>query len=467
MPTSAELNRTGSKFQVEGDKEGARLHYLAALSVDPNNWMALGNLGALTSEQENLDAAVVYAQKSVRLVPGDGRQYNNLGNILMRLNCFRESAEVLERAKEIAPDDPVTWQNLALLNYREGKFEAALEYMDAVLRMMPNSVQIKTDRGHVLLAMGRLQEGLAAYENRWYNLVHLPPWDLMLPEWKGEDLLYKHILFHSEQGFGDSFMTSRFARDLVSRGARVTMALPPSLVRLFRLQEWPGVEVISLDEVDNPSFRFDYHSPMYSALRWLGYSKEDIHPEPFLKNCLKPFDLGTGPDLKVGICWASGKWNAETAMRRTIDLRLFLPLAGVPGVKLWSLQKGEGEGDIERLGAEGLITDSTRLLRDWADTAALVENLDLIIAVDTAVAHLAGAMGKEVWMLSPYTRCWRWWDIASALEPGGRGDTGWPWYSSMKIFAQWGPHSWRQTMEQVVRSLEAKTTPDEFKVAAD
>jgi hypothetical protein len=424
--------------------------------------MALANLGALAADLGKLEAATAYAERAIRLVPGDGRQRNNLGNMLMRLNRFPEAGEVLEVAKQIAPDDPVTWQNLALLSYREGKLESALEYMETALRLSPNHRQMQCDRGHILLALGRLREGLVAYENRWYNLLHLEPWDLGVPEWKGEDLDQKHILFHSEQGFGDALMMSRFAWDLVSLGAQVTMALPPGLVRLFRLQEWPGVTVLGFTEIYDKTF--DFHSPMFSALRWLGYEKQDIHPAPYLKNHLPPLvvtpDLQSVPnsEFKVGICWASGKWNADTALRRTIDLRLFLPLASVPGVKLWSLQKGEGEGDIQTLGAEGLIQDTMRSCKDWADTAALVESLDLVIAVDTAVAHLAGAMGKEVWMLGPHTRCWRWWNT-------DRG-SGAPWYQNMTIFPQSNPGSWVATMEDVIANLMAKSAPA-LKEAAD
>ena len=450
------LNATGMMLDRDGDTEGARLHYIAALAIDQDYVPALANLGKALGDQGKLSAALAAAGRAVRLAPGETRIRNNLANLMMRANLHDAALAELTRLTEEAPEDPVTWHNLALLRYRMGAHAGALSHIDRALALMPASQGMRSDRAHMLMAMGRLAEGLEAYEARWYHLAHLKPWDHHWPEWHGEDLAGKTLLFHSEQGFGDAIMLARLAPGLAACGARVTMAVPAGLVRLLAMQEWPGVEVVDLDRFDEAGPSFDYHTPMFGALRWLGYERpEDIQSRAYVE-VLTGFPLSVLPDgwRNIGLCWASGKWNMDTALRRTIPLSLFLPLASIPGVRLWSLQKGdESEGDIERFGAAGLIGNVTPHFKDWADTAALVAQLDLVIAVDTAVAHLAGAMGKPVWMLSPYTRCWRWWGIDADRSAA---PCGWPWYENFRIFPQRSPGNWASTVVWLSHELETE-----------
>ena len=451
MPSAADLNTAGMMLLRDGDAEGARLHFLGALEIDRDFVPALANLGHSLADAGMLPAALAATGRAVRLAPGEAGTRNNLANMLMRANLHEAALAQCRRLVEDAPEDPVTWHNLALLRYRMGAYPDALAAIDRALALMPGSHGLASVRSLILLAMGRLGEGLAAYEERWHNLTHLSPWDYHWPEWQGEDLAGKTLLFHSEQGFGDAIMLARLVPELAERGARVTMALPPGLVRLFAMQEWPGVEVADLETFDRgiEPPQFDFHSPMFGALRWLGYARpEDIRLRAYVE-APTGFPLFVPPEGKrnIGICWASGKWNLDSALRRTIPLSLFLPLASIPGVRLWSLQKGDDEGDIDRIGADGLIGDLTHRFADWADTAAVVAQLDLVIAVDTAVAHLAGAMGKPVWMLSPFTRCWRWWGAADGTME--------PWYKG-RLFAQHAPGDWSGAMRDVLAAVEAE-----------
>jgi hypothetical protein len=281
-------------------------------------------------------------------------------------------------------------------------------------------------------------------------MPHLPPWDYHIPEWKGEEIRGKSILFHAEQGLGDSIMTSRFAGDLTDCGAKVTLCLPPELVALFAAQVWPGVSVMSMNDLNaNVAAGFDLQSPMYSAMRWLGIEKSSIDPSPYLvapRITTEPVSRGT---FNIGICWASGTRSRELDWRRRVaPLKHWLQLTEILGVRLYSLQKSPEATEIVDLGAEALITDFTRSFTSFAETAAFMEKLDLVVSVDTAMVHLAGALGKPCWMLSQFSHCWRWWEIALGSAR--------PWYDSVQIIQQTSPGDWAGQLIQVRERLRMR-----------
>jgi Flp pilus assembly protein TadD len=451
MPTADELNRLGADLYVRGDVEGARFHYLAALELDPGFLPAMSNMARALSHQDKLDAAVVYVRRLLSVAPASGSEWNNLGNLLMRLSRHDEAFEALEHAKRLSPDNPVTWYNFALLSHWVGKFRDALGYMDQVEALGNTSHQVENDRAHMELALGEdLGRALELYEARWWTMPHLPPWDYHIPEWKGEEIRGKSILFHAEQGLGDTIMTSRFAFDLANCGAKITLCLPPELVPLFEAQVWPDVSVMSMNDLTTDvAKRFDLQSPMYSAMRWLGIEKSDIRPSPYFtapRITTEPVSRGT---FNIGICWASGTRTRELDWRRRVaPLKHWLKLAEIPGVRLYSLQKSPEAAEIADLGAEALITDPTRSFTSFAETAAFMEKLDLVISVDTAMVHLAGALGKSCWMLSQFSHCWRWWEIALGSAR--------PWYDSVQIIRQNSPGDWEGQLAQVHERLRTR-----------
>lgn len=460
--TSADvLNRQGAELFLRGDLDGARLHYVAALQVDRNYLPALANLISVLNQQNRLAAAAVYCQQFLNTAPNDARHLNILGNLLMRLEKHDKAQPILLRASEVAPDDPAVWYNLSLLSHWTGKYEFALKYMDKVEALGASSPRSKNDRAHMELALGEnLNHALALYEARWHSMIHLLPWDFHIPEWQGQSLRDKTILLHGEQGYGDSIMTSRFARNLVDRGAKeVALCLPGSLCGLFEAQEWPNVSVLDIEKL-NPTLakRFDFQSPMYSAMRWLGIEQKDISPEPYLTAPLISVPSVEPGYFNVGIVWASGARGNELDWRRRIsNLELWLPLAEVPGVKLFSLQKGEEALEIQSLGAEALIVDHSEVLTDWSITAAFINKLDLVISVDTAVVHLAGALGKPCWMLSQFSRCWRWWQATF--------ESGRPWYDSVSIIRQERPGGWATQLKKAKIRLEFRDQSSQLRVA--
>jgi len=443
-----DLNRLGAEFRLNGDGEAARLHYLAALEAAPGHLPALANLASVLADDNKLDAAFAIYQLLVQQAPHDPGLWNDFGNVATRLHRYPEAIAALDRAAQLAPESVAVWHNRALAAHRMGDAEKALEYIDRVIALGNASHAVLNDKAHILLKSGRdLPKALEFYEARWHIMPHLPPWDFHIPEWQGEDLGGKTILIHGEQGYGDTIMTARFVRNLQIAGAAPTFGIPKALCRLF--EESFEVPCISIDSMDSEDLtgRFDFHSPLYSVMRWLEMDWELISSRPYLKPPQLVVPPVFGGAMNVGICWASGKRGGEMDWRRRhAPLDLWLRLASIPNIQLWSLQKDFAAEEIRELGVETLVRDRTATLGDWADTAAFVAKLDLVITVDTAIAHLAGALGKPVWMLSQYDNCWRWRDI--------RNGTGQPWYQSMCIYSQGIPGDWKGQLEEVEGDLQ-------------
>jgi tetratricopeptide (TPR) repeat protein len=459
MPSALDLTCTGIVLHQKGDKFGARLHYLAALREDPKCLPALQNLGQLANDANELDSALAFTHKILHQCPNDGAQWSNLGNLLMRAERYDEATMAMERAAALIPDVPATWHNYALLHLRKRNYESALECINRAWRMGVRGLTIQNDKAHVLLHLGRLNDALPLYEARWDRLNHLPPWDFHIPEWQGEDLTNKSLLVHAEQGFGDSIMWLRFAKSI--KCGRLTIGVPRCMESLAVEL---GLNVLAIEDMDDETMKdFDFQSPMYSALRWLGVERSHITGDRYIR--IFPERTSLDEKLRIGICWASGRRNSEHDWRgRYSDLGNWLELATVPGVELVSLQQGRDANDIAERRAEGLIDDTEiNLAKDWLATAKIIADLDLIVTVDTAVAHLAGAMGKPTWMLSQYTNCWRWWDIENG--------TGRPWYNSMRILRQPTPGDWKTLLKTCVdnlrqRGVEVEESPEARREAA-
>ncbi len=445
MLNAAELNNAGAAYALRGETEAARLSYLAALSLDPNNVYALANLGSYLSQNNNLAVAETLYNRLVVLDPLNGNHWSNLGNVLTRMDKFEPAHAAFERAKESISHNPALWHNQGLLFYRKQDFKGALRCFEQCEALGGSTLALQNDVSHALLALGNLPSALEAYEARWATLPHLLPWDFHIPEWHGEDLNGKRILLHVEQGYGDSIMTFRFVPSLVALGAEVVLAVPGDLIRLCNAQGWDCLDIFNLDE--SAVVGFDFHSPFYSTMRWLEIGLEDINPAPYL--AVPPVSVPTIPRdsvFNVGICWTSGRRGNNHDWRlRHAPLELWLPLMSDPNIQFWSLQKGSDSDAIQALGLDALVKDPTYAFDDWAATAAFIAQLDLVISVDTALVHLAGAIGRPCWMLSQFANCWRWWNIevGSAL----------PWYDSVDIIRQELPGDWKTQLEETAEAL--------------
>jgi tetratricopeptide (TPR) repeat protein len=411
-------NNLGNALMEMGRTSEATAAFLRALALHPDFPEACTNLsGALIDNGACLDAVLV-CRRAIMLQPGDAKAYNNLGNALRG----------------------------------EGKLEEAAKAFRDALRIAPKDAEIHYNASAVLLKLGRLPEGLAEFEwrkQKQRNLLCNNP--LPGPEWDGRALDGRTLLLYAEQGYGDVLQFVRYAPILAMQvKGTVLLRVYPPLVKL--LSGLPGIEAVL--STDDPLPDFDCHLPLMSLPFRLGTVLETIPATvPYLSSDSMQTQrwqdrLSGLAGYKVGLVWAGDPRLDERGphlmdQRRSLALTAFDEILGVPGVQWVSLQKGVAANQARELQRGTNFFDPMDEISDFADTAALVAGLDLVISVDTAVAHLAGALGKPVWILSRFDGCWRW------LEE--RTDS--PWYPSARIYRQaaWG--GWTSVLAQLAVDL--------------
>ncbi len=408
----------GVAFRKLGRSGDAEAHLRRALQLKPQYAEALNNLGAILLDERQLAEAESCLRSALEARPDYASAYNNLGNVLMARRCVAEAETAYARALEISPE------------YAEAHWNVALAH----------------------LLQGDFRNGWREYEWRLKRLDtrHLYP-GFSQPSWKGEDLEGKHILLYAEQGMGDTLQFVRFAPMVAARGGRVLVRCQPPLQRLLR--SMPGVEAVFAE--GDPLPHFDVQCPLLSLPYLFGVDAAEKIPadvpylgvEPALLEVWSN-KLAAGHHLKVGLVWAGAPRKDDPDaclidLRRSMSLSLLKPLLEVQGVDFYSLQKGEA--GLEATGCQGKLLDLMGEVKDFSDTAALISHLDVVISVDTAVAHLAGALAKPVWLLSRFDGCWRWMQE--------RDDS--PWYPTLRLFRQPQPVNWEPVVERVVEALKS------------
>ena len=386
--------------------DAAQAALIRALAIDEDSapGAALA-LGRLYLRRARFDEAIALLERERQRHPDDPGVLVSLGQALIGRRRLPEAKALLLRAAELAPDDPWPHLALALVLFFEGDWPAAF----------------------------------AQY--RWRRHLRgavptIPRHDRL---WQGEDLAGKTILLFSEQGAGDTIQFLRFAPSLVERGASVWINGSRALLPIIRAV--PGVTAFT-----GPTRkRFDFVSSLVDLAELLEATPQTLPPAdamiaPPQRDVLPPAPAGTR--LRVGICWSGNAAHANDGLR-SVDFAAFLPLLAQAGIELVSLQAGERAGDIAAAGAEGMVLDLGPRLGDYGDTAAAIAGLNLVISVDTSVAHLAAALGKPTWLLLPYLPDWRW---------GLDGDTT-PWYPAMRMFRQPEPNGWPTVFATVGRAL--------------
>ena len=407
------INNLGVIHFLQNDLDGAEALYLAALASHPAYPEALNNMGALRLVNGDFDDAILYCRRALALRQDYPEALNNLGNALKDARRFEEAITAYKESLRLDPDDADVHKNLAL----------------------------------ALLALGRFEEGWHAYEWRWKSkqLRHAFR-DFAKPEWQGEDGEGRTILIHAEQGLGDTLQFCRYAPFVKERGFHVLMEVPLPLKRI--IQSLDGVDKVVTKGDALP--HFDLHCPMmHLPLAFHTTARSIPGKLPYLKP--NPVDLTKWRDrvtglandaFKVGLVWAGNSrvhLNSTdliaTDRKRSLAPEVLAPLMDLTDVQFFSLQKeGSRAPDIFQL------IDWMEDCHDLADTAALIMNLDLVISVDTAVAHLAGALGKPVWLLNRFNSCWRWLV--------GRDNS--PWYPGiLRIFHQKEMGNWDDVIMRV------------------
>ena len=406
--------------------------YRACLTLAPGNTRLRRDFAAFLLDRDGAPEAADVLRGALDTAAGQ----HAMGLALTELGRFREAIPHFQCAAERDPVPSLAWANLGMVLKIEGRYDEALAAYHQAIARSPNDAAIRVNRMVALLQAGRWPEA-------WQG----GDWRLRLPGYHGlpenrllsnvEDVRGRTILLTHEEGFGDTIQFLRYAPLLAKRGATVLVSVPAALERLAR--HVPGI--VKVLPAGAPVPDYDYHCPMVSLPRAFGTTPETIPPGDYLRADTAPLP---GP-LRVGLVWAgqARPWlPGFTALdsRRSAGAKIFSPLAAVPNARFVGLQMGEAAAHPP----PGLcLTDPMPNVRDFADTAALLAGLDLVISVDTAVVHLAGAMGKPVFMLDRYDHCWRWFS--------GRADS--PWYPELTIFRQNQPGDWAAPMHRLVATV--------------
>jgi Flp pilus assembly protein TadD len=438
---AARMFNNAAGLHREGKLDDAIEAYGKSLLLNPKQPDVYNNMGVALRSQGKLEAAVACYRRSLVLKPNNSGVYSNMGNALRELGRLEVSMASHQQAVRLAPRSTEAYYNLGLVLRDLGQTEAALSCLDKALALNENHVDCQWDRALTLLEMGRLEEGFEAYESRWL-LDRSPPRTFDQPRWDGADLKGKTVLVHHEQGFGDMIQFARYLPMIKARGGQVVVEVQPELARLMGSVE--GVSKV-FNRGQTPP-KFDFWIPMMSLPHIFATSLDSIPAEvPYVG----PLDPGAvqlpsslGRIKRVGISWA-GRPTHRNDANRSAGFKHFIEIMGLPGMSVYSLQKGPAAADIKEFGCDALVTDLGERLRDFSDTAAVVSQLDLVITVDTALAHLAGAMGKAVWVAVPFSPDWRWM----------RGTDSSPWYPSMRLFRQKRHGAWAGVFGDIRRAL--------------
>ena len=445
---------TASFFLANVLRDAGRLQeaieaYNRVLSLQPRFAAACVNLGIVWSMLNRWDEAVAAFRRAVTLEPGVAELHYNVGNALECLCLWDEALEAHRRAVALGPDNARMRHHLGVALYNLGRLDEAMAAYRLALQMQPDLAMAHCDLAELLFLRGDLRQGWKEFEWRWRLVDRLHPRLTEQSQWDGSDPTGRRILLHVERaGHGDAIQYFRYAPLVAQRGASVIVQCQPQLVRLLRTLD--GVEqVIGSDQ---PPPEFDLHCFLFSLPRVMDTTLETIPAHiPYLRadpvqaeRWRNRLDADNDDRLKVGLVWAGGPKTANDRMR-SMPLAGLAPLADLKSLRFFSLQKGEPARQVLHPPAGLEITDWTAQLNDWADTAALLVNLDLLVSVETAVAHLAGALGKPAWVLLPTMPPARW-----LLH---RQDT--PWYPTMRLFRQVREGDWTEPIQQMVQALSA------------
>lgn len=434
----------GNILMRQGESEAAAEAYRKTLDIDPDFAQAHNGLGAVMLAQGQLDEAETAFRRALKLNPDHAETHNNLGNLLRAQGKFDAAVESFGHALARRPDMVEAHANLGNALKSRGDMEGAVASFRRALDIDPENAETHWNLAQVLLLQGRFREGWPEYDWRtkcsdFRSMI----WNVDGPKWDGGDLQGKTILLYAEQGLGDTLQFVRYARGIAAKGGEVVVKCPPALSRL--VQTAPGVARV-VSRIDR-SVPYDVQASLISLPHILGTEEETIPADvPYLHlpaGETPPLEQVEG--LKIGIGW-SGNPEHKNDKNRSIDLGLFAPLLDTEGCTFYSLQVGERRRDIVLNGMEGGLIDLGGDLNDFADTAAVMDQMDLIISVDTSIAHLAGALARPVWTLLPFVPDWRW-----MLE---RGDT--PWYPTMRLFRQQTPGDWPGVFSGVGNALHQR-----------
>jgi Flp pilus assembly protein TadD len=449
-PSDADaFNNLGAALADLRQLEEAITCYQTALLLRPEFGDAQYNLGNAFAELRRYDEADACYREALRLKPAFGSGFINRGNLCRRRGQLADAADCYREAIKLEPSSHLAWNNLGLTLADSGQFQDALAHYTEALRLVPDYPEAHRNQSLTLLLIGEWKRGWAEYEWRWRCPDLVPP-PIPKPLWDGSPLAGRRILLYAEQGFGDVIQFVRFAPYVRASGGVVTLAVAERMHRL--LSCCPGLDrLVSRDRIP---LDFDVHCPLLSLPRIFGISPANVPAViPYLRveapRVLRwKRKLDSVPGFKIGIAW-QGSTGYPNDRVRSIPLQFFARLAGVSGVQLVSLQKGFGTEQAQALEEPFPLIQLGGGLDEvdaFVDTAAVISQLDLVITCDSAIAHLAGALGLEAWVPLAFVPDWRW-----LL---GRDDT--PWYPTIRFFRQERLDDWDTPFARIADALRAR-----------
>jgi tetratricopeptide (TPR) repeat protein len=442
----------GVALAGQGREDDAIATFRTALAQNPNLPHAHFNLAGIYAARKQAEDAIRHFRATLRLEPHGAVTHHQLGVALIGLSRYEEALPHFREAVRLQPDFVEARHNIGVALAHTDKWDEAIAQFLDTLDRTPDNIESHYNVATTSLLLGRMERGWQEFEWRW-QLEGMRPYQrkFTAPQWQGEDLTGRTLVVHDEQGFGDTFHFSRYVALLAGRAGRLIFECHAEVSKLMRLSMTQDIEVVprvaSFPDVEGlPDC--DYQIPLLSLPRVFETRLDTIpaatpymHADPGevrqwagrLSHLRRP---------RIGLIWAGRPTHAQDT-DRSLRLAQLAPLATVPGATFLSLQKGEPAAQVASAPSGMAIHDFTSELADFADTAAFLGSVDLVITVDTAMAHLSGALGRPVWMLNRYLPDWRW-----LLE---REDS--PWYPTLRQFRQTSPRGWDGVIDRLAQAL--------------
>ncbi len=411
-----------------------------ATELAPASASFVNTVGVILKKQKRYDEAMRFFDRTVELEPNFVPVHTNIGLLLQMTGDYAAAEQAHRRSVELDPNYVTALHNLANLLMDAGKLEESLEFFRRAVEQRPGDAEIHTHRALAFLMSGQFERGWDEYEWRMQMRSQLTKHSLKSPLWDGRGYEGQTLLAYHEQGFGDVIQCARYLRQAKARGGTLVVACAPPIGRL--MQQVEGVDKVVTSDAEIPPHHFKV--PIMALPRLFQARSGNIPaPVPYLKaapDLVLPGGAGT---KRVGIAWA-GSATHDNDHRRSMPAAELAPLLEVPGVTFYSLQFGDRAGELAAAGLKGKIVElGDEALGDFYQTAGYIDQLDLVITIDTASVHLAAALDKPTWLLLAFSSDFRWLRNRDDSE----------WYPSVKLYRQDKPMQWHDAVARVAADL--------------
>jgi FKBP-type peptidyl-prolyl cis-trans isomerase 2/TolA-binding protein len=435
----------GVIYQELGQIKKATNLYERALQIDPTLSSAYFNLGVIHQDKEEYDFAIERYKKALEYSPENFGAYNNLGLCYLENENLDDAMASFQKSIELKPDFAEAYSNIGNVYHNKLMLDEAINMYKKAIDIDPNYTDAHWNLAISYLLKGELEQGWKEYEWRWKtDEFHRPSFPK--PIWNGEPIHGKKLLIITEQGLGDALQFLRYIPLIYKKGVKIIFTCSEELIPLIKNHE----EISEIIPRNSIVPEFDYYCSLLSLPLIFNTTINNIPQNiPYINATKKSIKYwhnklsNNQNKMKIGIVWA-GNPKHKMDKKRSIPLKTYYPLFDLKGVAFYSLQKGKGSEQVDDESKKMGLIDLTNEINDFSDTAGFIMNLDLVITVDTAVAHLAGALGRPVWVLIPYIPDWRW-----MLN---REDS--PWYPTMRLFRQSSRGDWETVVIKIRQELE-------------